>query len=106
MHIRELRHYRSFGNFHQQKLSKSSIYYVTTIVGNYQLLLPYFNFVNNLFLFRMDDEKLTETFFTHIRAGDLDKVSSLAAFDPSLLRRSLKSMTPLMEASYKELGFS
>ena len=54
----------------------------------------------------MDDEKLTETFFTHIRAGDLDKVSSLAAFDPSLLRRSLKSMTPLMEASYKELGFS
>ena len=56
--------------------------------------------------FRMDDEKLTETFFTHIRAGDLDKVSSLAAFDPSLLRRSLKSMTPLMEASYKGIGFS
>ena len=51
------------------------------------------------------DEKLTETFFTHIRAGNLDKVSSLVAFEPTLLRQSLKSMTPLMEASYKEIGF-
>ena len=49
----------------------------------------------------MTDEKLTEKFFSLIRAGELDKVSSLVSYDKSLLNGELKSMSPLMEAAYK-----
>ena len=44
---------------------------------------------------------MDEKFFSHIRNNDVDKVRALVAFEPTLIKATVKSMTPLMEAAYK-----